>query len=637
MSVQVSYKKQTVLGLLLILILFFVVEGVANVWWIFQIECEFEENEIFATMDNSKKRQLCIDLYEVKTSGNELIPNQSNDSIKINSEGFRGDNFSIVKPDGFYRIITVGGSTMFGYGATSDETTIPGYFEALLQNNSKLNNVEVINAGISGATSFTELELIKNKLIDYEPDLIIVYDGWNDLTADYPYREIEKNWNEMCQLSQEHDFELMIFLQPIAGFGDKVLTEQEKINSLTGEDSLGFQLIQVKTLYNGILSKKLLSLDENCHGSNIHNAYDGISGPIYWDQGHVLDVGSFIIADKFLEKLNKNYPNIFDYDNKFIKITSKYNHPAINELVFLELNINIDYSKVNFQNTLNLEEQKKGNYFQLKNKLGIENILVGKDLRNVDLKKINLDGKDLTGANLSEQDLRNIDLKNTIIRDANLSYTNLEGKDFLGVDIRGIDFSYANLKNSDFTDSKISKMIQLPPFVPKECEQTHKKIDASSFDENALYSLDLICGIKELFEKSFTVTDFSNADLTNAKFQEQNLMFVNFSNADLTNAKFNRVNCFGCSYNSAILDQVKFSQVLLLHNDFKKVEMKKFEIGDSWLQNISFKNSNMQEGIINSSVLFNVSFENVDLDKTIMDNIYLKTNFECKNNPICIQ
>ena len=47
MSVQVSYKKQTVLGIILLLIIFFVVEIGANIWWSFQIECEFENNEIF--------------------------------------------------------------------------------------------------------------------------------------------------------------------------------------------------------------------------------------------------------------------------------------------------------------------------------------------------------------------------------------------------------------------------------------------------------------------------------------------------------------------------------------------------------------------------------------------------------------
>ena len=300
MSVEVSYKKQTVLGLLLILILFFAVEGVANVWWIFQIECEFEQNEIFVTMDNSKKYQLCIDLYTLKTSGNELIPNQSSNSIKINSEGFRGNDFSIVKPDGLYRVITVGGSTMFGYGATSNETTIPRYFETLLQNDSKLYDVEVINAGIQGATTFTELELIKNKLIEYEPDLIIVYDGWNDLRSNYSSEYVLKNWNEMCQLSQENNFELMIFLQPIAGFGDKVLTEQEFEYAQNGQNYDGFPLIQSFELYNEYAQN--LSALKNCnHGVDLRFVFDDVSGPIYWDQGHVSDKGNDIIAQSLLE------------------------------------------------------------------------------------------------------------------------------------------------------------------------------------------------------------------------------------------------------------------------------------------------------------------------------------------------
>ena len=302
MSVQVSYKKQTLLGLLLILILFFVIEGVANVWWIFQIECEFEENEIFAIMDNSKKRQLCIDLYDIKISGSKLIPNQSNNSIKINSEGFRGDDFSIVKSDGFYRIIAVGGSTMFGYGATYNETTIPGYLEVLLQNDSKLHNIEVINAGIQGATSFTELELIKNKLIEYEPDLIIVYDGWNDLRSNHASEYVLKNWNEMCQLSEENDFELMVFLQPIAGFGNKTLTEQEINYAQNGQNYNDFPLIDSFQLYNEYAEN--LTTSKNCNfGIDLRSAFDTSSGPIYWDQGHVSDDGNDIIAQSLLEIL----------------------------------------------------------------------------------------------------------------------------------------------------------------------------------------------------------------------------------------------------------------------------------------------------------------------------------------------
>ena len=129
MSVQVSYKKQVTLGIIGLVILFLVIELVANVWWITQINCEFEENEIFQQMDDEKRRQLCVDLYEIKTSGMELVPNQQSQSITINSLGFRGDDFSIEKSDSSYRIFMLGGSTMFGHGATSDKTTIPGYIQ----------------------------------------------------------------------------------------------------------------------------------------------------------------------------------------------------------------------------------------------------------------------------------------------------------------------------------------------------------------------------------------------------------------------------------------------------------------------------------------------------------------------------
>ena len=40
--------------------------------------------------------------------------------------------------------------------------------------------IEVINAGINGAWSGTETAMIKDKLVEFTPDLLLVYDGWND-------------------------------------------------------------------------------------------------------------------------------------------------------------------------------------------------------------------------------------------------------------------------------------------------------------------------------------------------------------------------------------------------------------------------------------------------------------------------
>lgn len=50
-------------------------------------------------------------------------------------------------------------------------------------NKSLLNNfnVEVINGGVNGADSFDEIHLLNKKFLALNPDMIIVYDGGNDL------------------------------------------------------------------------------------------------------------------------------------------------------------------------------------------------------------------------------------------------------------------------------------------------------------------------------------------------------------------------------------------------------------------------------------------------------------------------
>jgi hypothetical protein len=249
LSVQVSYKKQAAAGIIGITILLLGIEIIANVWWVTQISCEFEQNEIFQNFEEAEKRQLCSDFYNLKTSGDELIPNQSTDSITINGLGFRGAEFSEIKPSDTYRIFMVGGSTMFGAGATSDETTIPGYLQQLLNEKDLGFDIEVINSGIQGADSNTELKFIEQKLVTFSPDLVIVYDGWNDLRANNAPMEVKENWETICKFGKESDFDAIITLQPIAGFGNKVLTKQELKYAHAGEDYTNNPLIESSSIY----------------------------------------------------------------------------------------------------------------------------------------------------------------------------------------------------------------------------------------------------------------------------------------------------------------------------------------------------------------------------------------------------
>ena len=159
----------------------------------------------------------------------EIFGETQMDDVKVNSLGFRGEEFSEIKPKETYRIFLIGGSQMFGTGATSDITTIPGYLSQYIEQQNYAFSIEVINAGLKGVDSHKELLLLQNMIIDFSPDMVIVYDGLNDLRAGNSPDNLLNNWEDMCSMGKENNFDVIISIQPIAGFGNKNLTQKEKM------------------------------------------------------------------------------------------------------------------------------------------------------------------------------------------------------------------------------------------------------------------------------------------------------------------------------------------------------------------------------------------------------------------------
>jgi lysophospholipase L1-like esterase len=102
---------------------------------------------------------------------------------RVDSSGFRGTGVSVTKPDGVMRIMAVGGSTTFDAKVAGDSNAWPKRLEYWLNSLAADPPVEVINAGTPGYTVLENLIRLVTELHRYEPDLIILYQTHNDLSA----------------------------------------------------------------------------------------------------------------------------------------------------------------------------------------------------------------------------------------------------------------------------------------------------------------------------------------------------------------------------------------------------------------------------------------------------------------------
>jgi hypothetical protein len=324
-------------------------------------ECDFEASKIYPNLNYFKQKQICLDYQSMSYNWGldpYNTPNQKTDTYTINNFGFRGDNITFEKPNNVYRIFFIGGSTAFGWGSTSDQTTISGYIQQELDNTNLEVDIEVINAGITGTSSIQETYRIKNSLFKFNPDMIIVYGGLNDVGTEYEktvnpkalkmtiQKEIHskiqsylpfyktpsivpvflewvnwnlqgkelhqresilhdnialktENWNtrqkEVCDFGNEKNFETVIVLQPILGAGDKDLSENEKKYFNANNGS------HIKKTYNNF-AEGLKGLENICAvTADFRNIFDGNSEFIYYDGAHLSDRGNEIVAKGIVE------------------------------------------------------------------------------------------------------------------------------------------------------------------------------------------------------------------------------------------------------------------------------------------------------------------------------------------------
>ncbi len=113
--------------------------------------------------------------------GHYPTPNYRDAKNRHNALGFRGEEVVLPKPEGEFRIVCLGGSTTYTGWVDDYRITYPAILELELR--AKGYRVSVVNAGAEAWTSYETLISFAFRVLELEPDMVIVYHGVNDVLA----------------------------------------------------------------------------------------------------------------------------------------------------------------------------------------------------------------------------------------------------------------------------------------------------------------------------------------------------------------------------------------------------------------------------------------------------------------------
>ena len=99
--------------------------------------------------------------------------------VHLNNDGIRDRDFSLEKPSDTFRIAVLGDSFTFGNGIKNINKIYPKILEKKL-NAGGNQKYEVLNFALPGKDTEDEIEILKNKALKYDPDIVILGYVLND-------------------------------------------------------------------------------------------------------------------------------------------------------------------------------------------------------------------------------------------------------------------------------------------------------------------------------------------------------------------------------------------------------------------------------------------------------------------------
>lgn len=135
----------------------------------------------YATFQQLRDREEVTPMYVPhRYLGYSPTPDYVDGGNRHNSLGFRGEELPRAKPEGEFRIVCIGGSTTYTTMVNDHRLSYPAQLQAALEKRG-YGPVKVINAGTGSWSSWESLINLQFRVLDVQPDLVIVYHAINDV------------------------------------------------------------------------------------------------------------------------------------------------------------------------------------------------------------------------------------------------------------------------------------------------------------------------------------------------------------------------------------------------------------------------------------------------------------------------